>query len=429
MQVFSGVLKNTLAQGLSRFGTVLVSVVLTGILYRLLKDDGFGAYSFISALILLFAHISDWGTNIITVKQASQEKEKQPEIFGSLIIFRFVLSIVSFLLVNVVVRANPAWQSLVTPTTIASFVLLFLSFKTSAQMIFQTLFRLELYAVVDFLASLIFLILVLLFVLLSPANLNLVMFAWVLATIAVGVIGMFLAAKVSRINWTFDWQIIKSISSAAIPTGALLITFSLYNRIDIVILQYFQGNAEVAPYALAYKVYDNAVLGAAFLMNAIFPHLAREFAEKSNKIAVYYQKAFDLLLLFALSIFLLILIFAPVIVGVLAGSANNPATGVLRILSVAVFIAYFNHLTGFSLIAAGRQKISLMIALTALSFNVLVNLTFVRQYSFTAAAYATVATEVLVLLISTLVIWKSVGVLPSFTSFPKTFSELVKKKI
>ncbi|OGY12784.1 MAG: hypothetical protein A3A58_00345 [Candidatus Blackburnbacteria bacterium RIFCSPLOWO2_01_FULL_41_27] len=429
MQVFPGVLKNTLAQGLSRLGTVLVSIFLTGVLYRLLKDDGFGAYSFISALVLLFAHISDWGTNIITVKQASQEKEKQPEIFGSLIIFRFVLAVVSFLLVNVVVRANPSWQSLIHPTTIASFVLLFLSFKTSAQMIFQTLFRLELSAVVDFLASLVFLLLVLLFVFLSPANLNFIMFAWVLATIVVGVIGMLLAGKVSRINWTLNWKIIKSVSSAAIPTGALLITFSLYNRIDIVILQYFQGNAEVAPYALAYKVYDNAVLGAAFLMNAIFPHLAREFAEKSKKVAVYYQKAFDLLFLFALAVFLLIFIFAPVIVGVLAGSANNPATGVLRILSVAAFIAYFNHLTGFSLIAAGRQKISLAIALTALSFNVLVNLMFVRQYSFTAAAYATVATEVLVLLISTLVIWKSIGVLPSVTSFPKTFLELVKRKI
>lgn len=296
-------------------------------------------------------------------------------------------------------------------------------------MIFQTLFRLELSAVVDFLASLVFLLLVLLFVFLSPANLNFIMFAWVLATIVVGVIGMLLAGKVSRINWTLNWKIIKSVSSAAIPTGALLITFSLYNRIDIVILQYFQGNAEVAPYALAYKVYDNAVLGAAFLMNAIFPHLAREFAEKSKKVAVYYQKAFDLLFLFALAVFLLIFIFAPVIVGVLAGSANNPATGVLRILSVAAFIAYFNHLTGFSLIAAGRQKISLAIALTALSFNVLVNLMFVRQYSFTAAAYATVATEVLVLLISTLVIWKSIGVLPSVTSFPKTFLELVKRKI
>ena len=120
MQVFPGVLKNTLAQGLSRLGTVLVSVVLTGVLYRLLKDDGFGAYSFISALVLLFAHISDWGTNIITVKQASQEKEKQPEIFGSLIIFRFVLAVVSFLLVNVVVRANPSWQSLIHPTTIVA---------------------------------------------------------------------------------------------------------------------------------------------------------------------------------------------------------------------------------------------------------------------------------------------------------------------
>lgn len=430
MQIFSKVLKNTLVQGLSRAGTVIVSIVLTGLLYRQLQEERFGAYSFITAFVLLFGHLSDWGTNIITVREAVKEKERQPEIFGSLIIFRFVLAVLSFLLVNLVVRLNPAWQGLITTTTIASFVLLFLSFKTSAQMVFQALVRLDLTAVVDFLASLFFLLLVFLFLLVYPNDIKLVMLAWVLATFTVAVIGLVLAARISRINWIFEWNAVKPVFTAAIPTGAMLITFSLYNRIDIVILQQFRGSTEVAPYALAYKVYDNTVLAAAFLMNALFPYLAQEFGRKSYLLLrQYYQKAFDVLLVFGLLVLSIIIVFAPQIVEILTGSLNNPAIGVLRVLSFAIIVAYFNHLNGFSLIAFGLQKLSFMIALVALIFNAGANFIFVPRYSYTAAAVITVATELLVLLISTIVIWKNIGMLPSLFSFPKTISELIKRKI
>lgn len=407
------VLKNTLAQGIGRIGSIIVSIVLTGLLYRAFGEEGFGAYAFISAFVLLFAHISDWGTNIITVREASSKVAERPVIFGTTLILRLLLSLLSFLAVNVVIRINPAWFNLVLPTTVASLVLIFLSFKTSAAMIFQVLTRLELSALTDFIASLAFLVLAALSIALYKDNLNTLMFAWFLATALSGMLGLFLALKLARVVWKFDVKVAQNIFRGAVPTGALLITFSLYNRVDIIILQHFGGSQIVAPYALAYKIFDNSVLGAAFLMNALFPHLAREFvAGASENLRNYFQKAFNLLLFAGLALFLFILVFAPVIINILSGTENHVAIPLLRILGLGLFIAYFNHLSGFSLIAFGKQQSSLLIAIFALAFNVLANIIFVPLYSYYASAWITVATEGLVLLTSFFVIWKTTGLLP-----------------
>jgi len=73
---------------------------------------------------------------------------------------------------------------------------------------------------------------------------------------------------------------------------------------------------------------------------------------------------------------------------------------VLRILVFATFIAYFNHLTGYSLIALGKQKVSLIVAIIALVWNVSLNLIFIPRYSYLAAAAITIATEGLVLILT-----------------------------
>lgn len=428
------VFKNTIAQSVGRIGSIVISLLLTRILYQEFGNEGFGAYAFISSFVLLFGQISDWGTNLITVREGAKDEKRQPEIFGSTLFLRLALSVVGLVLVNIVIRTHAGWENLVGPTTVASFLLIFLSLKTSAAAIFQTLKRLDLAALFDFLSSLLFLALTIFVIKNYGANLESLMFAWFLATLVVGLASVLVAVRFTKINWKVNLEIAKKVLLESSPTGALLVTFTLYNRIDIVVLQYFQGNAEVAPYALSYKVYDNVVLGAAFLMNSLFPLLSAEFAKHppsseagSPSLKNYYQKAFDLLIICALALFVFLQAFAGPIVNLLSDGPNPQAEFVLRVLSLAMLFAYFNHLTGFSLIAAGRQKISLIIAIIALVFNVAANFLFVPLYSFRASSWLTVATEGLVLLISTLVIWKTLRIVPQPFNFPKTLLELVKK--
>ncbi len=427
MSIAGNIAKNTLAQGISRLGTILISVFgVTPLLTSHLTRGGFGDYIFVSALVLLFGTTSDWGTNIIAIREATQNPNKQPVIFGSSTLFRLILSLVSIFVVNILVRSVPSWEHLVGITTVGSLVLVALSFKTSMSVIFNSLFRLDLAAIIDFLSSLFFFGF-LLITLYFKFNLTNVMWAWFAATVTSAFIAYFLAWRISSISWNIDFKIVKRIFWEAAPTGTLLLVFSLYNRLDVIMLQYFQGADSVGAYGLAYKMHENIVLGAAYLMTSLFPHLSQIF--KSSKIETrnYYQKAFDILFVFSILQLIAVFVVAPFVVSFL-GSGKFPDTIMLwKLLSVATVFAYFNHLTGYSLIAFGKQRASLIIAVVALCFNLLANYIFIPLFSATAAAYITIATEGLVLLLSTIVVRNVLGLYPSFVSFPQTIRFLFKE--
>jgi O-antigen/teichoic acid export membrane protein len=425
MSIVGNVAKNTIAQGISRIGSLLISVFgVTPLLAHHLTKAEFGDYMFLSALVLLFGTTSDWGTNVISIREATQNPQKQPIIFGSSTLFRLILSFLSVISVNVLVFLVPSWNVYSQPVAIASLLLLALSVKTSMSVIFNSLFRLDLAALVDFLSSLFFFLFLLFAVLLNLDLLN-TMWAWVIATFTVSLIAFFLAYPLSPIIFKIDWKIIRRIFWEAAPTGTLLLVFSLYNRLDIVILQYFNGSESVGAYGLAYKMHENIVLAAAFLMTALFPHLSAVFKVSKEETRNYYQKAFDLLFVFSIIQLIAVFILAPFIVSFLGSGKFPEASDLWKILSVATFFAYFNHLTGYSLIAFGKQKASLLIAIIALVFNLVANFVLIPYFSSTAAAYITIATEAMVLVLSSIVVKKTIGNFPSLFSFPQTLKYLV----
>lgn len=426
--MFGKIAFNTIVQGIGKLFSLLVSLVTTAILTRSLGLEGYGAYAFVTAFVLLFGTVSDWGTNIITVREASQNKEKQPVIFGSALIFRFFLALLALFLLNLTIRINPGWKNLVLPITIGSLVLLALSLKTSLGIIFQTLLKYEFAVGVEGVSSLIFLLLVV-FSIGQGLGLSGVISSWVLATLLASLVGFYFARKISRVKWVLDPKVIKRIFWEAAPAGMLFLFFNLYNRIDMVMLEYFKGAGAVGIYGLAYKIHDNLILGAAFFMNAMFPLLSAGVARTNNiDLKKHYQKAFDLLLVAALGVFITFFFAAPWIIGILGGQEFLPGISVLRILLFATIISYFNHLTGYSLIAFGRQRLSMFIAFGALVFNVLANFIFIPLYSYTGAALVTIATDGLVLLLSLSAVKKTVGFTPSPSSFIETWTGLTRRK-
>lgn len=428
MNLFPRVAFNTLAQIFGRAGVVLATIITTAILTRLLGTAGYGDYVFITSFILLFTAVSDWGTGMISIREAVKEKRKEEKIFGNALIFRFLLALISFLIINLLIRLLPQFQALALATSVASLLLFLHSFRTSCHIIFQTKLRFENIALTEVTISGSFLLL-LLFALKPSLSLLVIMGLLLLANFLGTVLAFFLARRLTKFKFTLEKKIIKKILFEAMPTGALLLIFSIYNRIDIIILQSLKGSEPVGIYGLAYKVHDNLILGAAYLVNALFPILS-QYAKKpefKEKFALIYKKTFDLLFLAGLAILFLVLFFAPVIISIIGGQSFSQSVVALRILALATFIAYFNHLTGYSLIALGKQKISLLFAICALIWNVGLNLIFIPRYSFIAAAAVTIATESLVLILTSFYLAKNFNLKPSF-SFPKTLVEIIKTR-
>ncbi|MEK7182998.1 MAG: flippase [Patescibacteria group bacterium] len=429
--MFGLVAKNTVAQVGARVFFILFSLVLVRLLTTFLGRDGYGVYGFITAIVLMAGTVADWGTAIITTREASTHEDKQKRMFGTALTVRLLLSLCALVLVGVVVRVYPPWREFIIPMTIASFVLVFLSIKTSLVIVFQTFLRLERSALVEAVGSAAFVAIAALF-LLRGGGINGVMVGWVVATaLSVG-FAWVLARRLTPLVFQFDVRFFKRLVAEALPMGALLLVFSIYNRIDIIILEHFQGVGVVGIYNLAYKIHENLILGAAFLMNAAFPILSHAFARRSSSdIRTLYHKIFGILGLGGFVVALLFFIFASPTVRILTGSQYPQfieSVTALRILVFATFLSYFNHLTGYSLIAFGKQRVSLLIGILALVFNASANLLFIPKYSWVAAAAITVSTEFIVFFLSSYALWRAIRVLPSLLLLPKTAHELLVKR-
>lgn len=425
--MFETIARNTAAQAVGKIGTLVLSLLATGLLTRLLGEHGYGQYAFITALVLLFGNIANWGTDTIAVREASKSQDSQPVIYGNILLLRFGLAVLSVFLLILSSEFVPGWEKISTPLLIGSFVLVFLSLKTSMNIIFQTRLRYDLASLAEFLGTLVLTLLVYL-VYVNHGSLEQVILVWLISTSVAAGVALYLGLKLSSLVLQFDKKTSLVLLKESLSTGALLLVYSIYNRIDILILERFKGFTDVSNYGLAYKLYDQLVLGAAFFMNAMFPYFSRAFGSKSiDEVKRYYQKSFDTLFLGGIMVVVSTYVFAPLIIEILAPGFDG-AVGALRILSLAVIFAYFNHLTGYSLISFGRQKVSLLIAIIALVFNLSANYLFIPVYSYTASAIITVATEGLVLLLSSIAIYKTIGFLPSLTSWIVTVKELVRTR-
>ena len=384
---------NTLAQLASRFLVVLISLFTTSLLTRHLGVEGYGNYVFVTSFILLFVSFSDLGTSTIGVRESSQNPSKTKETFGQVLFLRLIFTSTLLLLIYLLSRVLPQFVDLRQATIIASLVLPFLVLRTLSQAIFQVNLRLDLSSLLEISASVVFFTLSFWYFWTKGKNLEQIMLIWVISAFLSGLLGLVLSRKYTRISLCFDKQKLFRLFKESLPLGMSLLVYTVYDRgIDNFILKTYFSSQEIGYYGLAYKIHGNLILGAAFLLNSLFPLLC----SKKASLDVFknlFHKAFSFLFIAGALILVVGFFSSPFIIKTIAGSQFEPSVLALRILLLATFFSYLNHLTGYSLVALGKQAVLFRASLVGLSINLVLNLVFIPRFSFLAACVATIMTE------------------------------------
>jgi O-antigen/teichoic acid export membrane protein len=408
---------------------VAVSLLTTAVLTRLIGVAGYGDYVFITAFVLFFVGLSDLGITTIAVREAAKKRGEGGVIFGNVLSLRFLTSLLLFLLLSLAIWFLPQFQNLRQPTFIAAFVLFFLVFRTTAQGVLQASLRLDLASFLEILAALFFLVaLGGLFGLGQTVSLNWLMIFWLGGALLSSFWGWRFCRRFIPLRLTFSLEMGRRLMREAWPLGIYLLVYSVYDHgIDAFMLKTFAGSAAVGYYGLAYKVYGNLILGAAFLMNSLFPLIsAQEVGSLTLKKT--FEKTFTVLLLSGLLVFLGGMALAPLVVRVVAGENFIPSALALRILLAAMVFSYLNHLAGYVMIAAGRQKRLLLFSLVALAINLGLNWLLIPRYSFLGAAGVTVLTELTIFLLTQIYLGRQLGLKYSLPVLGKNLSQLYLKK-
>lgn len=385
---------NTLVQIVGKGITIFISLLTTGMLTRGLGSMAYGQYILISSSFVFLDSLADFGIKIMGVKLASEDKKKREEIWIQGAWAKLLMTGVAFLLGLILIYFWEGFFPIRLEATVALLMMWFTSVAGSLEIVWQTRMRMEKKVIIEVIYPSIFLLALWQYT--GKITLMWVFVSYLLARIISLCLALLwerrLVAKFSR----FDKEKVKMILKNSWPMGLYLLIFTGYDRaVDSLMLERFLGAKEVAFYGLSYKIYSSLLQPVYFFVASVFPMLSDK---ETNKKRVFGWSA----LLIALGLIFMMgftYTLAPWMVGVLGGAEFEASISILRILVLAMIFAFYNHLIGFTLISKGGQRTMLGLGLIVLLFNVTMNLLAIPRFGVSGAAYVTVATEAISLIL------------------------------
>ncbi|MEX2007523.1 MAG: oligosaccharide flippase family protein [Candidatus Levyibacteriota bacterium] len=393
MQYFT-VFKNASYQTFARVLTSGRGFLLAVILARSFGAEGYGDFIKITSFVVLFFLFCDFGINAIFLQQKDSEKK-----FREFLYLRLAMALGLFLLANVISFFLPYDSNLGVGFSsfiklgilIYSLELFIQSILVSTNAVFQKRLRYDFLMKSSAIGSLLSLILV--FISASfQQSLHVIISALIFADLVAAFFSLlFVKEKIFPVK--FDIGLTKELLKKSFPLGMVLVFNLIYFRIDTLIIAAFRSSGEVGIYGLAFLFFDFLLALPLFISNSIYPLLlaAKEKRDQFLKLTRSY-----FLIYLGLSFIVMIPFW---FVSPLFNFINPQFQGAIAPFRILLLSLPFFFLTSFLqwiLITFKRTGYLMVVYFTSMCLNVLLNLIFVPEYSYMAAAAITVISEALV---------------------------------
>lgn len=185
---------------------------------------------------------------------------------------------------------------------------------------------------------------------------------------------------------------------------------SLYDRFDVVLLSKLAGDYATGIYSVAYRALGMTQIVAYGVLYSLLPALSRDMASQCERRRL--ERAVGMLLSAAFVVVLGTLVFAGPAVRMLLGPRYAEAAVVLKLLIWAVIVRYVNYALNIALLAGRQERVFVVTSSVCLAVNLAGNLLLIPRYGWRAAAYVTIATELVLLAQNVYWIRRTLGGIP-----------------
>ncbi len=391
---------------LARFVVGFIGLFVIGILTRTLGPVGYGVYSTIFAYVFVGLSLADLGLYTILLREISKAGADERYITSNIITLRLFVTILVLCVVDCAVYIFYYPSVLFWGIIIASLVSVLMSLSQIMNAVFQRYLRLHYVALADIAGRVVQLMLLLI---ISRSHPSILLFIEaVLISEAIHFLLIFLfTQRFITIRFAFDYRYWWHIVRLAVPIAASLIFVLLYFKLDTLMLSWMKSPYDVGVYSAAYKILETVIFIPAMYAGLIMPFLSR-FAAHRDIFLKFFHDAFHVITIMAFPAGAYIFIFSHSIITLLGGVRFVQSAEVLKILSFAIITIFFGNLGGNSLIALNLQKKGMWIYGSGAFINIILNFMFIPRYSYMAAAWNTVITEVFVTLLMFIFIYRAV---------------------
>ena len=189
---------------------------------------------------------------------------------------------------------------------------------------------------------------------------------------------------------------IKSLIVLTLPLGLAAISNFLYDKIDVILISGIIDLEHVAYYNIAYGIYKASQISFSFILVAGYSRVS-SLSKSNYAVKLFLKKYFITILILSGLIFVSLAIFSKLIIVLLYGEKYYSSILILQLLSLAVIPLALNNLTGITLNGLGMFRENLKVMISALFINILANIILLNALGILGAVYATIITEVYIL--------------------------------
>ena len=184
----------------------------------------------------------------------------------------------------------------------------------------------------------------------------------------------------------------------ALPLGLSSLFVLLYYRTDSIMLEVMEGQLVTGQYGLAFRITEAMILLPYIATVVLLPRLSALFESDMSAFSRLFRRGLWGMTAAAVLASAVVWLLSPWIIALLDGSPQaEPAVGLLRILLLSFVLNCINQIGTVHLTATHQQNRLAVVLAVAAAANIVLNLILIPEWSAAGAAWATVATQVLIL--------------------------------
>lgn len=225
------------------------------------------------------------------------------------------------------------------------------------------------------------------------------------------IVSFFFVRRYLSFTFKTNIQWVGKLFSYGKYTFGTSVSAMLMRNTDTWMLGRMMSPVAVAIYNPALRIANFLEIPALTLASILFPKLTKQISEEGEKSAKYlYEKSVGAILCCVLPVILVILIFAEPITVLIAGEDYLEAAPILRVTVIYSLLLPFNRQFGVTLDAIGKAKMNFLFVLRDAVLNVVLNYFFIMHYGAIGAAYGTMVTYLIALIINQIYLQKHLQV-------------------
>lgn len=378
------------------FSTVLSYIlVFFATLYtaRYLGAEGFGVLSFALAFSSIFVVFMDLGLSTLTVREVARENSLANKYVGNISVIKFVLSIITFLFVVLFVNLVGYSQQVSNVVYIITLSTIIGSYNTMFYSIFQAYENME-YQSFGIIMNSSFMLLIIFLIIFYELDI----LAFAFAYIAVNMIILLYCVVIYVLKFSLpkieiDRSFWKPTIMAALPLSLTILFSTIAFKVDSVLLSMIIGNLAVGYYTAPYKIIEALIFVPSVLSMVIYPVMAKFHVSSRQSLINSYKKSIKFLIILGLPLTVGIFSLADQIIILFYGIEFSPSIPALQILIWEIPLVFLTYTFGTFLVSINKQNLSLKITFICMVVNIVLNLLLIPKFSFLAASFVTVLSE------------------------------------